>query len=86
MGDGSFLRLDGDSSLVIGSADRRSFQFHLNEGRAYINFRGLEDGSIKIETPNASVRTDDGSSFGVDLLRPGYFRLDMLKQCGITIH
>lgn len=79
LSDGSFLRLDEDSSLVIHAAEKGSFQFYLTEGHAYINFRGIRDSILQIDTPASSVRVYDRSNFRIDLPDYGYTEISVLK-------
>ena len=70
MREGSFLRIDENSSLVVRAADTYSFQFYLEEGHAYVNFRGGRDSVIEIETPVTLVRAHDSARFRID--QPDY--------------
>jgi hypothetical protein len=79
LNEGSFLRLDKNSSLEIESFDENAFQFYLAEGRAYVNFRGLRDDAILIETPGFSVYAYDRSNFKIDLSRHGYQEVSVLN-------
>lgn len=67
LADGSFLRLNEESSIVIKRAEAEAARFYLSKGNAYINFRGGSDGAIRIDTPVASVSTDYRSKFGIEV-------------------
>jgi hypothetical protein len=69
MNDGSFLRLDEDSTLRIIMISAGIMWFELKEGRAYVNFKGRGERTIKIGIPYlTTLRTDDPSRFSI------YFR------------
>jgi hypothetical protein len=69
--DGTYVRLDGNSSLEILTAQRDAFQFHLSLGRAYINFKGLHNSVLQMDTPFSSIRVYDRSKFRVDVSDSG---------------
>ena len=48
--DGTSLRLDEKSALDILTLEKDSFQFYLNEGHLYANFRGLKGSLLQIDT------------------------------------
>lgn len=79
LSDGSFLRLDENSSLVIYTAEKDSFQFYLTQGHAYINFRGLKDSFLQIDTPISSVRAYDRSNFRIDVSNYDYTEISVFK-------
>jgi len=65
--DGTSLRLDEKSALDILRIEKDSFQFYLNEGHLYANFRGLRGNLLQIDTPLSSVRSYDRSVFRIDI-------------------
>jgi hypothetical protein len=66
MSDGSFFRLDENSTLLVQSIGDDTFRFSLVAGHAYINFKGPPEGMIRIETPFSFVRASERSKFRVD--------------------
>jgi hypothetical protein len=79
LNEGSFLRLDENSSIDINASDRDSFHFYLTQGHAYINFKGVNNHAIKIDTPVSSVYAYDRSTFRIDLSRHGYQEVSVLN-------
>lgn len=77
--DGSFLRLDEQSALEVLTLERDSFQFYLTEGRAYINYRGLRDKVLQMDTPLASVRVFERARFRIDAIREGFTEISVYK-------
>ena len=77
--DGTYLRLGENSALEILTLDNNSYQFYLTEGRAYANFRGLEDSLLQMDTPVSSVRAYDRSQFGVDVSENGYTDISVYR-------
>ncbi len=49
--DGSYVRLDEATSLIIERAGHDTSLFYLKDGQAYINFRGRDRSTLTIETP-----------------------------------
>lgn len=77
--DGTFVRLDENSSLDILTAENNSFQFYLSQGHAYINFRGARDGVMQMDTPVSSLRAYDKTKFLVDVTDNGRTEVAVLK-------
>jgi len=77
--DGTYLRLSEKSALEILTLDNNSYQFYLTEGRAYVNFRGLKDSSLQMDTPVSSVRAYDRSNLGVDVSENGYTDISVYR-------
>jgi len=71
MSDGTYVRLNERTSLGILTVERESFQFYLNAGQLYVNFREFRDGLVQIDTPVSTVRVFDRSRFRVDVLDEG---------------
>jgi len=67
LNDGSSLRLTEDSSLDILRTEGRSFQFFLNSGHAYVNFRGLKGTLLQLDTPVSSTRAYERGIYRVDV-------------------
>ncbi len=77
--DGSFLRLDGGSSLAIPSAYGKDYRFSLSEGRLYVYFKGAPDSSVRIETPGSFARASQEAKFSVDLDDTGMLELSVFR-------
>jgi hypothetical protein len=77
--DGTLLRLDQESAIEILSLGRNSFQFFLNEGRAYVNFAGLKANLLQIDTPISSIQGLDRATFGMDVSRSGRTDLSVYR-------
>jgi hypothetical protein len=76
--DGSYVRLNENSSLQILRIDGNSFQFYLTTGHAYMNFRGLRNGLLQMDTPVSSIRAYDRSKFRIDVSDDGYTGISVL--------
>lgn len=63
---GVYLRLDARSALDIVELGGESYQFHLAEGRAYINNRKGGIDHIQVDTPHVSAGIFDNSLVMVD--------------------
>lgn len=63
---GVYLRLDARTALDIVELQEESYQFHLAEGRAYINNRKGGIDHIQVDTPLASAGIFDNSLVMVD--------------------
>jgi hypothetical protein len=79
MSDGSFLRIDENSSFIIHSINRDVFKFNLEEGRAYVNFRGKQNSNVRIETPYSFIRASQKSKFGIIVSETGNLELSVFK-------
>lgn len=64
--DGTYLRLNENSSIEILTIGNNSFQFYLTTGHLYVNFRGLKDTVLQVDTPAFSTRAYERSSFRID--------------------
>ncbi len=78
LSDGTFVRLNENSSLQILTIDKGSSQFYLTTGHAYVNFRG-RDSILQIDTPVSSVRAYDRSKFRIDVSDDGNTELAVFK-------
>ena len=65
--DGSYIRLRENTAFDVLRMDVDSFQFHLNEGGAYVLSRAPKRGVVQIDTPDASVRAFGKARFRVDV-------------------
>jgi hypothetical protein len=77
--DGSFVRLNENTSLEILAIGEDSTQFYLARGRAYINFPGSRDAFLQIDTPVASARVYGSSRFGMDVSEEGYTDVSVFR-------
>jgi hypothetical protein len=77
--DGTFLRLDQESAIEILSLGRNSFHFYFNEGRAYVNFAGLKDNLLRIDTLVSSIQGMDRAVFGIEVSRSGHTDLSVYR-------
>jgi len=77
--DGTFLRLDQESAMEILSLGRNSFHFYLSEGRAYVNFAGLKDHFLQLDTPISSIRGIEKATFGIAVSRNGHTDLSVYR-------
>ncbi|HAK60370.1 MAG TPA: hypothetical protein DCO77_08300, partial [Nitrospiraceae bacterium] len=76
---GTMIRLDEESALDILTLDEGSAQLYLAQGRAYLNFWYVAEGSLQVETPLASVRVYNRSIFKVDVAEDGTTDIAVLK-------
>src|SRR4030043_2109363 len=70
--DGTYMRLDENSSLEILTIGDYSSQFYLTTGHAYVNFRGQRDSLLQMDTPVSSIRAYDRSKFKIDVSPDGF--------------
>ncbi len=77
--DGTILRLDENSSLEILTVEKDSFQVYLGLGHAYVNFKGVRDSLIQMDTPVSSIRAYDRSKFRVDTAEDGGTDISVFK-------
>lgn len=77
--NGTFVRLDEYSSLEILTTDKESFQFYMNAGHAYVNFRGGRDAMLQFDTPLSSVRTYEKAKFMIDVAGDSRTEISVLK-------
>jgi len=67
LSDGTALRLSENSALDILRIEDHSFQFYLDTGNAYVNFRGPKGALVQLDTSVVSVRAYDRGIFRVDI-------------------
>jgi hypothetical protein len=77
--NGSVVRLDQGSSLVILTIEQDSVQFYLDLGQAYVNFRGGRDNMIQVDTSIASARVYDMARFNVAVAQNGDSDISVFK-------
>jgi hypothetical protein len=77
--DGTFVRLDQNSSIELLTVEDGSYQFYLSYGRAYVNFRGQSDAILQVDTPLSAVRTYDSSKFKIEVLETGFTKLSVIN-------
>lgn len=77
--NGTLLRLSEQSALEILTIEKDSLQFYLTEGHAYINFRGIKDSLLQIDTPVSSTRAYERAIFRIDVSREGYTDISVYK-------
>jgi hypothetical protein len=64
---GSYIRLDGNTSLQILSMDDDSSQFYLSQGSAYVYYDAPQGSVIQVDDPDASTRAFDRAIFRIDV-------------------
>lgn len=69
---GTVVRLKEKTSSDILTYDRDSLQLYLNIGSIYVNFRGMRDTILQINTPVASIRAYNDTILKVEVLNNGY--------------
>jgi hypothetical protein len=69
--DGTYVRLNENTSLDILSFDEDSSQFMLNQGRAYVNYKGLRDNLFQMDTPGSTLQSYEKSKFDVRVMEEG---------------
>src|SRR4030066_138174 len=67
LNDGTVLRLRENSALDILRTEDHSFQFYLDTGHAYVNFRGVGGHLLQGDTPVSSIRAYERGIFRVDV-------------------
>jgi hypothetical protein len=77
--DGTSLRLDQRSALEILTLDKDSFQFYLNEGQVYANFRGRSGTLLQMDTPVSSTRAYERSIFRIGVSDDGFTQISVLR-------
>jgi len=83
LSDGTYVRLDGNSSLEILESERDFFYFYLTTGYIYVNFRGLKGSLIQIDTPVSSINVSERSTFRIDVSDDGVTDISVLRG---TVH
>lgn len=82
--DGTFVRLNENSSLEILTIGSDSFQFYLSLGQAYVNFRGRRDTLLQMDTPVSSTRAYNRARFRVDVSDNGFTDVSVFNGAVFT--
>ncbi len=77
--NGSFVRLNENTSLEILRVDTNSLQTYLSEGQAYVNFTGIDNTMIQLDTPFSSTRVYAATKFLVNVNRTGETDISVLN-------
>jgi hypothetical protein len=77
--DGSYVRLDENTSLEVLTLEGNSYQFYLTEGRAYVNFKASRGSFLQMDTPVSSVRVYDPSIFRIDVNSDDFTRVSVIR-------
>ena len=77
--DGSYVRLDENTSLEVLTLERNSYQFYLTTGRAYVNFKASRGSFLQMDTPVSSLRAYDPSIFRVDVDRDDFTTIHVIR-------
>jgi len=67
LNSGSYIRLDGSTSLQILSMDQDSSQFFLSQGSAYVYYDAPQGSVIQMDDPDVSTRAFDRAIFRIDV-------------------
>ncbi|MBU0965518.1 MAG: FecR domain-containing protein [Proteobacteria bacterium] len=67
LNSGSYIRLDGNTSLQILSMDEDSSQFYLSQGSVYVHYDAPQGSVIQMDNPDTSTRAFDRAIFRVDV-------------------
>ncbi|MEW6003494.1 MAG: FecR family protein, partial [Nitrospirota bacterium] len=74
--DGSFVRLNGRTSLEIVETEREPLRFYLTAGIAYVNFKGGR-GKLFVDTPFALIRATEKTTFSLVVSEDGYAKISV---------
>lgn len=77
--NGTYLRLDENSSVEVLAAEANSFRFYLESGHAYVNFNRTGRSSIELSTPLTSIKSYNKSIFRVDVSGPWDTQVSVFK-------
>ncbi|OPY71113.1 MAG: FecR protein [Syntrophorhabdaceae bacterium PtaU1.Bin034] len=69
--NGTSLRLGHNTALEVSTAEQDAYRLYLDEGRAYVNFKGPQQSAFTIDTPEGSVRPETDSIFMVEVQENG---------------
>ncbi len=69
--DGSFVRLNENTSLEVLAVGSGSYQFYLASGQAYMNFFAGRGAFLQMDTPVSSTRVYKRSKFRMDVSQSG---------------
>ena len=79
MRDGSYVRLDENTSLEALTLEKNSYQFYLTTGHTYVNFKAPRGSFIQVDTPISSIRAYDLSIFRVDVGDDDLTRISVIR-------
>ena len=79
MRDGSYVRLDENTSLEVLTLEKSSYQFYLTTGHAYVNFKAPRGSFLQVDTPLSSIRAYDLSIFRVDVGDDDLTRISVIR-------
>ncbi|OGP53922.1 MAG: hypothetical protein A2162_03860, partial [Deltaproteobacteria bacterium RBG_13_52_11b] len=77
--DGSYVRLDENTSLEVLTLEKNSYQFYLTTGHAYVNFKATRGSFLQVDTPLSSIRAYDLSIFRVDVGDNDLTRISVIR-------
>lgn len=69
--DGSYIRIDEDSSFDVLSLARGIYQFNVDSGDIYVNFSGKFNTIFQIETPVGTIKSYGKAKFRVEVFHSG---------------
>ena len=82
--DGTYVRLNENSSFEVLTIGNDSFQFYLSLGHAYVNFRGRQGTLFQMDTPVSSSRAYDRARFRVDVSDNGFTDVSVFNGAVFT--
>ncbi|MCL5421090.1 MAG: FecR domain-containing protein [Nitrospirae bacterium] len=82
--DGTYVRLNENSSFEVLTIGDDSFQFYLSLGHAYVNFRGRQGTLFQMDTPVSSSRAYDRARFRVDVSDNGFTDVSVFNGAVFT--
>jgi hypothetical protein len=77
--DGSYVRLDENTSLEVLTLEKNSCQFYMTTGHAYVNFKAPRGSFLQVDTPLSSIRAYDLSIFRVDVGDDDLTRISVIR-------
>lgn len=79
LGNGAFLRLDGNSSLDLVDVEHDYLQFHLGMGHLYVRTGDMRNRTLRIDAGESAVKLYDFARFRVDLADRGDEEVSVLR-------
>lgn len=76
---GAVIRLNRRTALEVGAIDGSGFRFFVDAGQAYVRIEDPHNDAMVIETPAATIRPDQRSSFRVDVTETGEVSLSVVN-------
>lgn len=83
--DGTYIRLNENSSLEVISVERDFLRFYLPSGSLYINYKGKRDGMIQVDMDNITVVADSKAIFRIDansIIRVSVYKGEVIVEDG----